>query len=340
MILLLVFLVFISFYNVKFSHYNKDYMLPSNTNSIKGVFAILILLTHLRNYIEIPNVNLNTNFEYVLDKIGQLMVAVYFFYSGFGILESYKKKLNYEKTFFKKRILKTLLHFDIAVLLYVVLVFFISDVRPVLNYLTCWIGATSVGNSNWFIFVILMLYVIVIISFNIVKKKRVFAVSCSVTIFSVILWVLLRLYSAGFWWYDTLMTFSAGVWFSCYYKQINRLLEHRVLSNIIIVIISIFFAIHYHYHWVDVYGITACMFVYLIAAISTKIQIGNAILAWLGTNAFSMYILQRLPMNILRYFNVTENYVLFTVLSIPIILIMAHIYTLLLNKLDKCTVNS
>lgn len=102
MILLLVFLVFISFYNVKFSHYNKDYMLPSNTNSIKGVFAILILLTHLRNYIEIPNVNLNTNFEYVLDKIGQLMVAVYFFYSGFGILESYKKKLNYEKTFFKK----------------------------------------------------------------------------------------------------------------------------------------------------------------------------------------------------------------------------------------------
>lgn len=82
------------------------------------------------------------------------------------------------------------------------------------------------------------------------------------------------------------------------------------------------------------------MFVYLIAAISTKIQIGNAILAWLGTNAFSIYILQRLPMNILRYFNVTENYVLFTVLSIPIILIMAHIYTLLLNKLDKCTVNS
>lgn len=339
MVLLLISLVVISLYGVKFSHYNKDYMLPQNTNSIKGVFAILILLTHLRSYIEIPNINLNTDFEYILDRIGQLMVAVYFFYSGFGILESYKKKLNYEKTFFKRRILRTLYHFDIAVLLYVVLGFCISDVRPVLNYLTCWIGASSVGNSNWFIFVILILYVITIISFNIVKRRSVFIMCCSVTVFSVILWIFLRLYSAGFWWYDTLMTFSAGMWFSYYYNQINRLLSNRVWSNIIIVVISVIFAIHYHYHWVDVYGITACIFVYLIAAISTKVHIGNTILTWLGTNAFSIYILQRLPMNILRYFNVTDNYVLFTVLSIPMVLIMAHIYTLLLNKLDKYTVD-
>lgn len=320
---------------MKISSYNEDYMSPHTCNSLKGICAVLILLSHLRGYIEFPNVGLNTDYNYVIDRIGQLMVAPYFFYSGFGILESYKRKPNYMMGFPKKRILKTLIHFDIAVLLFVVLGLCIGDIRPWINYLTCWIGATSVGNSNWFIFDILVLYVITYIAFKITKKSNYFALCVVVTILTIVFWIPLRIFSAGFWWYDTLMTFPAGMWFSCYYNRISGLLKRKSTSIAIIVITGLIYIIQYHYFWVDIYGITSCLFVFLIAMISSKVRIDNGALQWLGINAFAIYILQRFPMNLLRYFHVNDNYIIFTCVTIPMVLVIAYFYTRSLAKLDR-----
>lgn len=136
-------------------------MSPKSTNAIKGIFAVIILFSHMKGYISLADKPADSSYAIVLGHIGQLMVAPYLFYSGYGILESIKRRAYYFETYPRKRLLKTLVHFDLAVLCYLMLMTTIGTYYPTVNYVTCWIGWESIGNSNWFIFDILALYCIV-----------------------------------------------------------------------------------------------------------------------------------------------------------------------------------
>ena len=50
MVFVLLTLIIVSVAGVKFSHYHADYLDKTQTVSVKGVFAILILLSHMRSY--------------------------------------------------------------------------------------------------------------------------------------------------------------------------------------------------------------------------------------------------------------------------------------------------
>ena len=88
------------------------------------------------------------------------------FYSGYGMLESIKSKgMDYVKSIPGKRFAKVLLHMEIAVLLFLLTDFAIGKsygLKTTLLSFTFW---TSIGNSNWYIFIILCLYLIVFSAF-------------------------------------------------------------------------------------------------------------------------------------------------------------------------------
>ena len=99
------------------------------------------------------------------------------FYSGYGVMLSIDKKGgNYIKSIPKNRVFKVLLHFDIAVLLYLVLKMILKDysftVKQVLLSLIAW---DSLENPNWYIFAIVLLYLFTYISFMVFKNKKHFA---------------------------------------------------------------------------------------------------------------------------------------------------------------------
>ena len=160
MVLLFVILFLLCVYGLKCSSFHEDYISPKSSNAVKGIFAVIILYSHMRGYIVLGESFWDKSFEIILKHIGQLMVAMYLFYSGFGIMESVKRKPGYIQHFPRKRILKTLIHFDIAVACYLLLNLLLGTAYPFSDYLLCWIGWESIGNSNWFICVILLLYCI------------------------------------------------------------------------------------------------------------------------------------------------------------------------------------
>lgn len=172
MIVLFVILAFICLWNIKFSKFHEDYISPASSNAIKGIFAIIILFSHMRGYVALGSTLIDTSFTTILYHIGQLMVVMYFFYSGFGIAESIKRKPEYFNSYPKNRLLRTLLHFDLAVLSYIVLMTAIGEKFSVASYILCWIGWESVGNSNWFIFDILSLYTIVYAAYILMRSKK------------------------------------------------------------------------------------------------------------------------------------------------------------------------
>lgn len=87
------------------------------------------------------------------------MVAMFMFYSGYGVMESIRSKgMNYVHSMPKKRILSTWIHFAFIVALYVLLTVAIGNEITLKQLLLSFIGWDSVGNSNWYIFDILCLY--------------------------------------------------------------------------------------------------------------------------------------------------------------------------------------
>ena len=98
MVLLLVALALLALVRIKFSSFHQDYMGMDQTTAIKGIFAVLIVLSHMNSYLQAGGF-LDGYYRRILWMIGQLMVTVFFFYSGYGIFCSWQRKPEYAKSF-------------------------------------------------------------------------------------------------------------------------------------------------------------------------------------------------------------------------------------------------
>ncbi len=70
-----------------------------------------------------------------------------------------------------KRTLKLLIRFDVAIVLFLIVGLMIGKHYPLQRILLSFIGWKSVGNSNWYIFVVLCLYVFTFVADTIFKNK-------------------------------------------------------------------------------------------------------------------------------------------------------------------------
>ena len=149
-----------------------DYLAIENTNCVKGVFILMVFLSHFNSYIE-----LNGRFDSIYIKffwtISQAMVTMFLFYSGYGIMEAIKKKgESYVSALPFKRVLATLFRFDVAIILFFVVGLIAKRPMSFKNVLLSLIGWDSIGNSNWYIFVILLLYSVTYIVFKLFGTRN------------------------------------------------------------------------------------------------------------------------------------------------------------------------
>ncbi|MDE6284512.1 MAG: acyltransferase family protein [Bacilli bacterium] len=308
---------------MKPTQYNREYLSYNTTTAIKGVFAIIILFSHTKNYLAVSDrsnyiYSLNYIYNITLYLIGQLMVVMFLLYSGYGIIESYKKKQReYTKCFFKRRIIKTLIHFDLAVLIFLILAFIMGHDYSLNNILLSFTGWESIGNSNWFVFDIIILYLltycglIFVEKYNYNIKKYLWIITGLTCCFALTMYIL----KDGSWWWDTLLAFPTGMLWSVYKDGLTKYLSKGNNYRWSISLTIIIFSLLYITEHTICYGLallTSAVFGILIVLISLKLHIGNPIIHWLGINAFSIYILQRIPMIIFSKYNINENHLLFT----------------------------
>ncbi len=344
MIIFIGLLALICLYKLKFSSFHNDYMGKDQTGAIKGIFAVIIFCSHIRGYTQLSNNLLDNVYVIILGYLGQLMVTCFFFYSGYGVLKSYIAKDNYSKSFVKNRILKTLLHFDIAVLCYLVLALILKFDYLWYEYLYAFTGWTSLGNSNWFIFVMLMLYLITALSFilaNRISKSKEIILFSSVAVLSIVLITALILAGKDRIWSDTLLCYPAGMLFAIYEDKISAFLKKKKLYGYGAIILSFaifvisFFIFRRILPHVIAYNITSILFCLTIVLITTKIKVDNVILRWLGKYSFFIYIFQRLPMIIFANLGLNVNKFLFFILCLITTLFISVVINKFYEKLDK-----
>lgn len=335
--MLAIFLIFllVVLYKSKFQvKGTSDYLNIENTTSVKGIFILIVFFSHFNGYVKL-NGAFDDIYKSIFSIIGQAMVAMFMFYSGYGIMESAKKKGDsYVSQIPFKRILATLFRFDCAVILFLIIGLVLSEPMTVKQVLLSFIGWESIGNSNWYIFVILVLYLLAYISFKICKTKKLLISA----FFMAAATVALMLVTVAFnikplYWYDTVLCFVVGMFYSLWKEHIVKIINHNIIIWSIVLIFS-FGAFYISRRIGSVFHIPANIFFTIgFVVLTMRVTFNNKILNWCGKHLFEIYILQRIPMIILKEVGVAQfNIFVYFVLSLMVTVALAPVFKYLTDK--------
>jgi len=294
------------------------------------------MLSHFKGYITLTDNFVDTSFLTINSHIGQLMVTLFFFYSGYGIYESVKRKgKQYVIDFPKKRLLFTWVNFAVCITFFLIEGLLMGKRFGMKTILMSYIGWHSLGNSNWFMFVTFGLYVLFFLSFvrgqDMCSSKRLIVFTILTFLFTAFLYVF-----QDSWWWDTLLCLPAGMWFSRYRTQIDVFLKRNkhIWLGTFAVIVACFFLTYYLQKYSHLIFIPcAVCFCLMIVWITMKIQIKNPILSFWGNHVFSIYILQRLWYILFSSFDL--NRYIFMGLSIGATIVSAVLFDSVMNRIKR-----
>ena len=330
--LLLALLIIIPLPKIKTNNIYDDYLNQDSTLYIKGIFVIMVLFGHFSDYIVYEGI-LDRLYELIVLLFGQFIVTMFFFYSGYGIFESVKRKgKQYIQSFPKKRMLFVWLSFAVCVTFFLIggglLGNTFSSKQIVLSYLA-W---DNLGNSNWFMFVTFATYILFYISFIKYNESKTLNNLIIFTILVFLLMIFLYFTQTNCWW-DTIICFPLGMWFSYYKNTIDEHMKYNKNWIISIILLIIMLAITSYlgvfvYH--PIYVIASICFSLIVVLLTMKIKINNSILKFLGNHVFSIYMLQRLVFMLMSLV-LSNKYLLFFA-SLIIIIFISSIFDSIMNK--------
>ena len=305
--------------------WNREYLSIEQTQVIKGIFIGIVFFSHINSYVTYSSFKDELVRQFT-QLLGQTMVAPFLFYSGYGVMESIRKKgKDYVSAIPKKRILGTLFRFDCAAVLFVIEELWRGKVYSPGRYLQAFLAWEHIENSNWYIFVILLLYGITYLAFRVFSNPgKAVGASCLLVclwIFCMDFWQI-----KGIWWYDTALCYVLGMTYSLYRPQIENLLSRsRILYWTLVagLLVAVLLMKPLEYQVVGS-SIRTLLFAFLVVAATMRIRVKSRILHWCGTHLFSLYILQRIPMLVFRHVGLAER-------SIPLFGICCLVCTVLLT---------
>ena len=316
-------------------------------NAIKGISILLVFIGHACGYI----VNHGYSFHLIGDNlflainrvVGQFCVVMFLFYSGYGTeLSIQNKGDDYVKRIPWRRCLTTLLNFDVAVIVFFVISLLLGkDVKLSQFFisLTAW---DSIGNSNWYIFDIIACYFISFVAATITSSHRKgFFVMLVLTM--MLIGVLYFFKTKETWWYDTILAYPAGAFVALnkdrFMKSVTKNYKSALLGTMVLLgaVVSLaIFVLNGRFH-VMTYNLASVLFAFLVLLITMRIKVQNAVLIWLGTNLFPLYIYQRAPMMVMA--NSCPSFVAsyplgFCVVSLAITILIALAYRYVKISID------
>ena len=287
----------------------EDCVSRDQCDAIKGICILLVFLRHVWPYVQKAGYTASTfcdKYGSLMDGVvGQLMVAPFLFYSGYGIMESIRGKGDgYVRSMPLRRILVTLLNFDVAVCSFFLLNLVIGHQNPWWQNLLALTGWYDIGNSNWYIFDILACYLIVYIVFRIKPFRngecrpvpQILGVGTILAVTGGILSL-----CKGSSWYNTLLCFPAGLSFSVYKGEFMRSARRHpvflplVLGGLFLLGYVVSYGLGLDFCGVA-YNATSIVFCLLIILLTSRMEVGSHPLRWLGRTLFPLYIYQRIPM--------------------------------------------
>lgn len=148
------------------------------------------------------------------------------------------------------------------------------------------------GVDNWYIFVILGLY---IISWLVLRKHKADGPAAAMITVASFAFVGFLACTKG--WYTTLLCYPLGVWYFLYQEKIDAYMERNLCYvPVFLILLALYVIAHKFWYKVGVYIIAMLLFVLLVILITMKFQINNRFLVYCGEHLQGLFLLHRIPM--------------------------------------------
>ncbi len=275
----------------KKGEFNDDYLSRTQTAHGKGALALLIVYHHVAQ-----RVYMGLAFG-VLMRIGGMLVSMFFFYSGYGLMKSYLTQPDYRDTYLRRRLPAVLIPYLLSSGIY-----WLAYRTVGLHLSIPWlIEELSYGGLlvrySWYVAVIVVFYVgFYFLMFLHRNKAAMILGAC----------VILMVCDAVFihsefpeFWYGTSHILIVGLLWASYEAQIQRFIKSHYWSVIMVcaAAVAALFFISRPYTWHvgrALRGMMYIFFVVLVATLSMKVSIGNKWLGFAGLLSFEIYLYQGL----------------------------------------------
>ena len=218
-ILLLVF----TFYGAAFTRGGRvsDAFLSLEQTHLIQAFACLgIVLHHVTQQITAYGVY-NKGPVPLFNDIGFLFTALFFFFSGYGLITSLRTKDGYLDSFLYRRLPTVLIPFWIINVLGVLLETFAYGIHTTPADVLCDIfGITLINSNGWFIVEITVFYLLFFVFFRLIRNRDIALFFLCLSVIAVIIFSMHQGHDPqgnqahwfrGEWWYNSTITFLFGL---------------------------------------------------------------------------------------------------------------------------------
>lgn len=275
--------------------FNEDYLTKEGTDAIRGIFILLIFASHFSQGVDPYTAPLDMLYWKIREALGQAVVSCFFFYSGYGIAVSARQKGDkYVRDIPRRRVLPTLLIYDCSQILFLILQRCRGRTYDLKHFVLSFLSWNSFGNDNWYIFVILGLYLITWLvlrgrEFNEVTVSRISACSLGFMLF-------LLCSGKGAFWYNTCLCYPLGMWFCLYKDKIDRFMASPRYYPTIFLTGLAYIGVHKVWNRnLALYVLTMMVFALCVVFLTMKVQIRNPILIYCGKHLQGLFLLHRIP---------------------------------------------
>lgn len=274
-----------------------DYFSVGKCLHLRGALAIAIVFNHLC----LSGVG-GIAFS-VFVHIGFLIVAVFFFISGYGLVKSYGSKTVCVDGFLKKRTVKLLIPYLVVVLLYWLLYFIIGAPYSVGEMLLSFVNGAPIAQNSWYIIVSIVLYA----AFWLAAK--LFKGNCKCVIaseFAIALAVSLATIAADYphCWYISNFALPLGMVYAVNEKKLlawfNEAKRYLISFAVLSLLLAASFVPLPITHSDVLYNVASILFSLFVAVLFMKLSIGNAVLGFLGRISLEIYLIHGAMMILLR----------------------------------------
>jgi len=286
------------------ARFHEDYMDPSATRTIQGVFVVLVFIRHFMQYASYDGY-MEKIIRYPNGYLAQLIVVPFLFYTGYGTMASIRHKgRDYVKRIPYDKFLKLLLRFDCCLLLFLSYSIWAGknyDTGRILLSFTTW---RSIGNSNWYVALILVFYIAVYLSFRWIRSPRISVLLVTALLLGYMF--LIKDVKNGYW-YNTLLVLPLGMGFCLVKERVDAWLARRAFAYPVAVCVLSMAVVGlqpFSKAYVWAYLLWGCAFALLMVLATMKLRLRNAFFDFLGSHVFSLYILQRIPMLVMKQLNI------------------------------------
>ena len=314
---------------------NEACLSREGTDALRGVLALGIVFVHIAQYC--PGGWVFSQVE----KLGYLLVAGFFFLSGYCLQKQYLTQKNYRKAFLRKRMLGVLVPYLVITAVYWSYYNLLGAHYSLWDVLKLFAQGRPIVSFSWYIPGVLTFYLVFWGLMRLCKANYFAMVLGGVAWFAVYC-ILCLVLGFGQWWYISAFPVVLGMAWAVYGKAIENSLKKWYWVALVLVLAGFAVAII----WEDSLSAgtvntvlkvcTATLFVVGMVLLLYKLRLGNPVLRSLGRISMEIYLMQGMALMVLRSrWIYVENDILYGALVLVLTVVFAAVVHIALKGIPK-----